>query len=189
VRGSAAKAVNKDTKAIMLSDNAIMRSIPALSVSDLGEDFADEAESDEPVADMSAPAKPSRKGSSGAASRVSDVRGVLDNYVVTSHAPTRAIISGAGGTRVVFNGEETVLGGVLWRVAIRPSAVEFEHEDQKVLLLFDRSLSPPSSSGASVVPSAAPVAASAPTTSSSTSSAPTTESTSPSSSSTSATTP
>ncbi len=66
---------------------------------------------------------------------------VLDGFVVTSHSPRRAIIAGPGGSRIVFNGEEVVLGGILWNVNIRPSGVEFRTGDEKVLLLFDRSLS------------------------------------------------
>ena len=70
-----------------------------------------------------------------------DPASVLDGFVVTSHSPTRAIISGPGGSRIVFNREEVVLGGLLWSVNIRPSGVQFSTGDEKVLLLFDRSLS------------------------------------------------
>ena len=82
-----------------------------------------------------------------------DPASVLDGFIVTSHSPKRAIISGPGGSRIVFNGEEVVLGGVLWNVSIRPSGVEFHTGQEKVLLLFDRSLSSvnrvPSQSGSS----------------------------------------
>ena len=70
-----------------------------------------------------------------------DPASVLDGFVVTSHATTRAIISGPGGSRIVFDGEEVVIGGFLWHVNIRPSGVEFRSGPDKVLLLFDRSLS------------------------------------------------
>jgi hypothetical protein len=70
-----------------------------------------------------------------------DVRGVLDGYVITSYSSRRAIVSGPGGSRVVFDGEQTVIGGVLWEIVMRPSAIEFKNGDQKVLLLFDKSLS------------------------------------------------
>lgn len=70
-----------------------------------------------------------------------DVRGVLDGYLITSFSTNRAIVSGPGGSRVVFNGEQTVIGGVLWEIKMRPSAIEFRNGEQKVLLLFDRSLS------------------------------------------------
>jgi len=70
-----------------------------------------------------------------------DPGSILDGFIVTSHSARRAIISGPGGSRIVFNGEEVVLGGVLWDVAIRGSGVQFQTGDEKVLLLFDRSLS------------------------------------------------
>lgn len=70
-----------------------------------------------------------------------DPASVLDGFVVTSHSPKRAIISGPGGSRIVFDSEEVVIGGFLWKVNIRPSGVEFRSGDEKVLLLFDRSLS------------------------------------------------
>ncbi|MCB9991954.1 MAG: choice-of-anchor D domain-containing protein [Rhodospirillales bacterium] len=70
-----------------------------------------------------------------------DPASVLDGFVVTSHSPRRAIIAGPGGSRIVFDGEEVVLGGILWNVNIRASGIEFRTGDDKVLLLFDRSLS------------------------------------------------
>lgn len=70
-----------------------------------------------------------------------DPASVLDGFVVTSHSPTRAIIAGPGGSRIVYNAEEVVIGGFLWKINIRESGVEFRNNDAKVLLLFDRSLS------------------------------------------------
>ena len=40
-----------------------------------------------------------------------------------------------------FLGEDVVIGGFLWTVGIRPSGVQFQTGTDKVLLLFDRSLS------------------------------------------------
>ncbi len=70
-----------------------------------------------------------------------DPASVLDGFVVTSHSSKRAIIAGPGGSRIVFDGEEVVVGGFLWYVNIRTSGVEFRSGPDKVLLLFDRSLS------------------------------------------------
>ena len=70
-----------------------------------------------------------------------DPASVLDGFVVTSLSPKRGIIAGPGGSRIVFDGEEVVIGGFLWNVNIRASGVEFRSGDEKVLLLFDRSLS------------------------------------------------
>ncbi|MCB9978653.1 MAG: choice-of-anchor D domain-containing protein [Rhodospirillales bacterium] len=72
---------------------------------------------------------------------IKDKLRLLDGYQVTSLAPTRAIISGPGGSRVVFNNEETVIGGASWMVFIRHSGVEMHSGEDKLLLLFDRSLS------------------------------------------------
>lgn len=70
-----------------------------------------------------------------------DPASVLDGFIVTSHSPKRGIISGPGGSRIVFDGEEVVIGGFMWNVNIRTSGVEFRSGNEKVLLLFDRSLS------------------------------------------------
>ncbi len=124
VRGEATDTINKDSQAIVLSDD-LLSNVRPLTVSDLSEDDSGES------------APPRRSSRSGPR----DVRGVLDGYTITSHGGNRAIVSGPGGSRVIFNNEETVIGGVLWGVEIRPSAVKFTNGDQQVLLLFDRSLS------------------------------------------------
>ena len=115
VRGTASKAVNKDDKAFVFGGDldGIMGSIPALSASDV----------------------------EGPGGRKRDVSGALEGYKITSLAASRAVVSGPGGSRVVFDNQETVIGGVLWRVGVRGSAVEFLAGEQKILLLFDRSLS------------------------------------------------
>jgi hypothetical protein len=70
-----------------------------------------------------------------------NVDGVLDGFRITSFSGQRAIINGPGGSRLVFNNEETVLGGVPWLVLIQKNGIEFVHQNNRVLLLFDRSLS------------------------------------------------
>ena len=59
----------------------------------------------------------------------------------TSFAPTRAIVNGPGGSRIMFDGEEVVLGGIPWTVDIQKNGIEFTYGDQRILLLFDKSLS------------------------------------------------
>ena len=66
---------------------------------------------------------------------------VLDGYKITSFSSSRAIINGPGGSRLVFDGEEIVIGGVPWFVVIQRNGIEFLHKGQRILLLFDRSLS------------------------------------------------
>ncbi len=140
LRGSAAKAVNKDSKAIMLGDpgpEAIISNIQPLSLDDV-EDVMEDGQ-------RGAGNKSQNTSGERAIPKV-DVRGILDGYTITSYSAKRAIVAGPGGSRVVFDGEQAVIGGVLWTILIRPSAVEFQSGDQKVLLLFDRSLSPVRSS-------------------------------------------
>ena len=115
VRGTADKVISQDTKPVRLASGGTISATLAGDDSTEGLQFV----RDETI----------------------DPASVLDGFVVTSHSPRRAIISGPGGSRIVFNGEEVVLGGILWNVNIRPSGVEFRTGDDKVLLLFDRSLS------------------------------------------------
>ena len=72
---------------------------------------------------------------------VSNPASVLDGLKITSFSPTRAIVAGPGGSRIVFNNEDVVLGGVPWEVNIQRNGIEFTNQGQTVLLLFDRSLS------------------------------------------------
>lgn len=188
LRGNAARAINKDRKAIMLSGDpgmdAVMSNIRPLSLSDIEDDGeivmqsgetavvskterssakSSVSEDEDSDAAADAPAKTS-KAKTPAKSKPApapaaqqenvddytrlqrrmaqiDVRGALDGYVISSYSPRRAIISGPGGSRVVFDGEQAVIGGVLWEITMRPSAIEFRSGEQKVLLLFDKSLS------------------------------------------------
>ena len=70
-----------------------------------------------------------------------DKTDALAGFVITSHSPQRAIISGPGGSRVVSNGSTITLGGVVWKVQITEAGVNFVSGGDKVTLLFDRSLS------------------------------------------------
>lgn len=138
LRGNATKAINKDSEAIFLgdlSDDGYLSDVPSLSTQFLGVETNssnDNASLGESAAETKQP--PKKKPTK-------DVRGALDGYKITSLATRRAIVAGPGGSRVVFDGEEAVIGGVLWSVMIRASAVQFAAEEQKVLLLFDKSLS------------------------------------------------
>lgn len=124
VRGQADKVVNKDNKAVVMSGgyDGLLSNIPTLPAS---------------AVEGNIPA--SSKNNKEAVSQ--NPSASLDGFKVTSLAKNRAIISGPGGSRVVFDGQETVIGGGLWRVMVRPNAVELLGEKQRVLLLFDHSLS------------------------------------------------
>ena len=138
VRGNALSTVSQDQKAIVLSEGAIELDGEAPERSEEALE-AGVPETQEEAAQKNAArvgAKPSYAASSSA--NISDT---LDGYKITSFSPTRAIINGPGGSRLVFDNEEVVLGGVPWMVLIQPSGIEFMHRGKRVLLLFDRSLS------------------------------------------------
>lgn len=90
-----------------------------------------------------------RQSSDGGAdvTRSVAVTPVLDGYVVTSHSPTRAVISGPVGSQVVRDGQTIVLSGVRWEVDITASGVTLRSNDDVILLVFDRSLRSMSGSG------------------------------------------
>ncbi|NBX66278.1 MAG: choice-of-anchor D domain-containing protein [Proteobacteria bacterium] len=77
---------------------------------------------------------------------------VLDGYSVTSLAKRNAIISGPGGSRMVREGQKLRLAGHIWTVSVTEDGVSMMSGKNRVLLVFDRSLSAPvsaSSSGSS----------------------------------------
>ena len=99
IRGSSQVAVNKDTKAVVVSG---------------------------PVAQDIRPV---------------EKRQALEGFVISSHSPQKAILNGPGGSRVVTEGKNVVLGGIEWQVNIVENGVEFINGNDRVRLLFDRSLS------------------------------------------------
>ncbi len=140
VRGQSLSAVSQDQRAIVLSGgNAIISSSQGAAEALLssGYDGNSSIESQQQEAEQ----RNVQAVSSNAYRGVSNPAGVLDGYKITSFSPTRAIINGPGGSRLVFDNEEIVLGGVPWFVLIQKSGIEFLHHGQRVLLLFDRSLS------------------------------------------------
>ena len=135
IRGESLETVSQDQKAIVLSETL-----------SLDEEFSsgidpDEANDIDAQQERAAEANASRAGMPAPSAQRQNVAGVLDGYKITSFAPTRSIITGPGGSRLVYNGEETVIGGVPWFVVIQKNGIEFLHKKQRILLLFDRSLS------------------------------------------------
>lgn len=143
VRGSAISTVSQDQKAIVLTENS-----QAISLTEDADDVP------APTRDAQDAGVPSSRGQAAQQNRdrvasassfglptVGNINGVLDGYKITSFSPTRAIINGPGGSRLVFDNEDIVLGGVQWTVLIQKNGIEFMHQGQRVLLLFDRSLS------------------------------------------------
>ncbi|NCO02640.1 MAG: choice-of-anchor D domain-containing protein [Alphaproteobacteria bacterium] len=167
LRGNATKAINRDSEAIFLDSNILNPSNPYLSsfptlpasaldlpaeeeeVTTVTETVKNEDGTETEVTRKTVTTK-ARAPSSAAVpqKRVVDLRGALDGYRITSIGQSRGIISGPGGSRVVFNGEQAVIGGILWDVTVRASAIEFGASEQKVLLLFDRSLTTFNANGA-----------------------------------------
>lgn len=152
LRGSATKAVNKDSETIFLGgveDTSYFSDVPRLSAQELG--LGNESTEGNVLSDVTSSDQTATSGTSSATTKKSnpiiDVRGVLDGYRITSLASNRAIVAGPGGSRVVFDGEEAVIGGVLWDVRVRSSAVQFSVDKQKVLILFDKSLSSVNTNG------------------------------------------
>lgn len=156
LRGTATKAINKDKKPIMIgggyAGDEIIGNIKPLTLSDIDIDDEGGAKAGSSKSKASKKSKPAADDSIDGYSKEEsiagvqaipqmDVRGTLDGYNITSFSKNRAIISGPGGSRVVFDGEQTVIGGVLWKISMRDSAIEFKNGNQKVLLLFDKSLS------------------------------------------------
>ncbi|MGQ0526544.1 MAG: choice-of-anchor D domain-containing protein [Alphaproteobacteria bacterium] len=136
IRGVSSTTVSQDQKAIVLADNG------------------DDAMSSGGPSSLLSPDMPPKPGDlmpSMLTSSVVNPASVLDGYKITSFSPSRAIINGPGGSRIVFNNEEIVLGGIAWYVTIQKNGIEFLHKGQRILLLFDRSLSSinriPASSG------------------------------------------
>ena len=109
IRGKSNVTVNKDTKAVVVSD----------------------------VTDAEINIKPVEK------------RQALDGFAISSHSGKKAIINGPGGSRVVSQGKNVVLGGIEWKVDIVENGVEFMNGKDVVRLMFDKSLSSSSRSSSS----------------------------------------
>lgn len=101
VRGTSDVAVNKDSKAVVVTD----------------------------AGDVPEIIKPTEK------------RQALEGFIISSHSDKKAVINGPGGSRVVSQGRDVVLGGIEWKVNIVENGIEFMNGKDRVRLLFDRSLS------------------------------------------------
>lgn len=140
VRGEAEAVVSQDQGAILMS-NVSMAPIMAG-----GRDITTSGDEDgerDPAAEHqhAASANRDRVSSGSFMPAVSNPASVLDGLKITSFSPTRAIVAGPGGSRIVYNNEAVVLGGIPWDVNIQRNGIEFTNQGQTVLLLFDRSLS------------------------------------------------
>lgn len=156
VRGDAAAPVSQDSQSILLSNSNPGMQLDIEDLTDDGDKVknAEEKETKKEKGKKKGkePKEKAQEGEeedfveedgdmAGLTGQIQNKIKTLDGYQITSTAPTRAIVSGPGGSRVVFDGEETVIGGVPWAVKIRPNGVEFFNNPDRVMILFDRSLS------------------------------------------------
>lgn len=142
IRGTATAAVSQDQKAIVLGTG--------VDAFNLGPPDLNAQQSEAAAANL-------ERINQSASESMTDPASALDGFKITSFSPSRAIINGPGGSRLVFDNEEVVLGGVPWLVVIQKNGIEFLYQGHRVLLLFDRSLSTIGligSSGASSAPPA-----------------------------------
>lgn len=133
IRGQAVSTVSQDQKAIVLSGGNVVTSVASsgdISPSQSEQRSQARSQNTERVA---------QTVSLGGG--VVNPASALDGYKITSFSSDRAIINGPGGSRIVFDDEEVVIGGVPWFVLIQKNGIEFLYQGQRVLLLFDRSLS------------------------------------------------
>ncbi len=123
VRGNSDMVVSQDQKAIVLSKSATHL---------MGNDDVTAS-----PGKKSSAVKRDNSSSGASSSSVS----ALDGLKITSFSADRAIVNGPGGSRLIFDKEQIMLGGVVWDVDIKRSGIEFANGGDRVLLLFDRSLS------------------------------------------------
>lgn len=138
IRGESAASVSQDQKAIVLSGGATMTVLDPSQPPSLPADALDD--DDQSVEQQQSQAAANNQAMASNSALV-NAASLLDGYKITSFSPTRAIINGPGGSRIVFDNEEIVLGGVPWFVVIQKNGIEFLYQGQRILLLFDRSLS------------------------------------------------
>ncbi len=142
IRGAATGTVSQDQKAIVLSGDGqrVLQALPPRDFSDTQSQNNGE-QSIEQQQQRAAQQNKARLESASYTPSVPNAASVLDGYKITSFSPTRAIVNGPGGSRLVFDNEEIVIGGVPWFPLIQRDGIEFVFQKQRVLLLFDRSLS------------------------------------------------
>ncbi len=128
-RGTAESAVSQDQKAIVLGQQTkiIDNAIPIDQK--LTQPFEEPERSPvEAVQEREVPI-------------VANASSALDGLRISSFSRTRAIVNGPGGSKLLFDNEPVIIGGVLWDIDIGKNGIEFAQGDDRVLLLFDRSLS------------------------------------------------
>ncbi len=121
VRGSADMSVSQDQKAIVLQSSAPTKVIGSDGVS--------------------SDSLPEKQNNASGLPTLANAASALDGFRITSFSSGRAIVNGPSGSRLLHNNQDVVLGGVQWGVSIQENGIEFASGEDRVLLLFDRSLS------------------------------------------------
>ncbi len=132
VRGEATSTVSQDQKAIVL--NSSSKKMTTKVVSSSGDDTSSDSSKKNKT-------KSKKAVSAKTTNTVMNAASSLDGLKITSFSANRAIVNGPGGSRLVFDGEPIMLGGFMWDVDIQKNGIEFSYGGDRVLLLFDRSLS------------------------------------------------
>jgi len=127
IRGQSEGVVSQDQKAIVLSNNVDEKKPEITHV--VGTEGV-----------MDSSREVSSRARSGR-SQPTNIASALDGFKITSFAKTRAIVNGPGGSRLIYNREQIMLGGIQWDVDIQGNGIEFSNGKDRILLLFDRSLS------------------------------------------------
>lgn len=139
VRGEATATVSQDQKAIVISSSGQrIQKIISPESNDSSESSDNSMENDPPQENKK---KKEYTSSSNSSVSVMNASSALDGLKITSFSSNRAIVNGPAGSRLVFDGEPIMLGGVMWDVSIQKNGIEFTNEANSILLLFDRSLS------------------------------------------------
>ncbi|MCB1782481.1 MAG: choice-of-anchor D domain-containing protein [Alphaproteobacteria bacterium] len=133
IRGESTGVVSQDQKAIVLS-------------STYNDEIESEPQEEAPTKVIGADGVPGEsktqpKSASVPSAPTINASSALDGFKITSFARDRAIVNGPGGSRLIYNREKIVLGGVEWEVEIQTNGIQFIHGKDRILLLFDRSLS------------------------------------------------
>ena len=135
IKGSASAAVSLNSRSL-LSGTPITASSDGVSVD--SNDLDQELQNLRP-ADL--PPLPTGSYDDGSRYSIEQKAPILDSYILSSHATDRAVISGPNGSRIITDGKHSIIGGIRWLINITPEGAEFISGKDKVLLLFDDSLS------------------------------------------------
>lgn len=141
IRGSADKAVSRESMALRV---ASVDSLPPPLPSGGGTQALPPAEEISAALEKKDGDEPEKSAPPPLPANVSEsaMAPSLDGYVVTSHSHDRAVLAGPVGSQIVRHGKKVVISGVSWDVRIVEEGVELTSAHDKMLMVFDRSLTP-----------------------------------------------